>query len=115
MFDLPKRLRLGAKQFDGETHGFRPIAPNETPYHRVPFEAAEQVFPDAGKSQMGLPHIEDDSFISKELKIQAFPRGRTLVDEQESLQGDGDMFTGHRAYRKQVGVIHKGPSTISAD
>jgi hypothetical protein len=52
----------------------------------MPFEPAQQVFPNARKSQGGLPDIEDNIFISEQVQIQTFPICRALFNQKEAFQ-----------------------------
>ena len=70
--DVQELRRTRAQQFDGETHGSRPVAPHETPDDRVAFETAEQVFPDAPKGMLRLPGIDCNLIVPKQVQVQVF-------------------------------------------
>jgi hypothetical protein len=42
-----------------------------------------------------LTHVENDLFITDEVKIHGLPVNWTLVNEQEAFEGEGDFLIGH--------------------
>lgn len=62
-----KVRRLRSEQLDSEVQRLRPVAPDEAPHDRTPLEAVAQMLPDAVKSHVGLPDVEDHRVIPKQV------------------------------------------------
>jgi len=58
-------------------------------------EATEQMVPHAVKRKVGLTHIKHNAFIPKQIQVQVPPRGRTILDQQEALKRDFNVFNLH--------------------
>lgn len=80
-----------AKQFDGEIHGLRPVAPDESPDDGVAVEAAQQVFPDPGESLLRLTGVERHGIVAAQVQVQARPIRGACFDEQEAFEREDDV------------------------
>jgi hypothetical protein len=54
------------------------------------------MIPDPLKREVRLTDIEGDRIIPQDVQVQVLPLGRTLLDEQEPLQGDRNVWIVHR-------------------
>ena len=73
----------------------------------MPVKPAQQVFPDSPKRQVRLPGIEGGVVVPEQVQIEALPIRRTVLDEQEPLEGDDDMVFIHEAVISHPGHLKR--------
>jgi len=58
-------------------------------------KAAEEMLPDPGEGELGLADVENHRVVPEQVQIQVPPVGRAAVDQQETLEREGDMLFFH--------------------
>jgi hypothetical protein len=75
---------------------------------RLTLSHSKEIFPHPRKRQVGLPYIENDRIIPKQVQIQALPSSRALVNENATLRGDGNGLVIHGMLHNSLRYLRVG-------